>query len=1329
MLKRISLLSIALTLVVFSQSDLVVIQSDMNSCLIRFTPNYTDTSLRVVAGISYRDIYFTGSMLNPSLASGSPMTRSKMISLGVPSENGVTVEVISETHTFISGKLLPIPSITFDNSRDPVYTYKEISKGPVTVEPVSFGEFGIVRGLSVQDFYINNVIPENGRIKLLTSITLKFSFNGVTQGSYREDQLLKNIVLNYDAAKNWIKIGDNSLKKGSAIGSTVLSTGKWYRFEAPEEGFYKITRDQLQYYGIDAATVNPKTIKIYNNGGYVLSENVLMPRPDDLEEIAITISGEDDGKFDAGDNITFYGRGTAFWYYDTLGRQMMRNQNVYSAKNYYWITTGGANGKRTTTKEASSDPTSNILETSQAFEFHDEDKINVGQSGRYFVGEEFSQSVKTRVYQKKLEGIVPGSTSYYRYWFVNRSTDRITLTIEQNGNVLRQSSMQGIGSDPYSYGRMDSVRNLATNVSYPDERSVLRFTFGATNSTSYGYLDFYEITFDRYLKAYNDVLLFYSPKLGGTTGPDSLYEYRLSNFSNTTISVYDITDHANVKQITNPVMQSGSEFRFRMYEKPNFVSRYYAYCGEQFKTPINAVAVANQNIRGDLSGAKLILITSKEFKESATRYKNHREGNLTDPISVKIYFVEEIMNEFNCGSLDPSGLRDFIKYAFDYWQIKPEYVFFWGDGDYDFKNIEGKNKNFVTTWQTREFLDEIDAYPTDDFFASIDKNDKKVDIAIGRVAIQSEKQANDYLNKIIAYELSTDKNAWKNLVTLVADDNLTSQGIDLARNTEQSERLAQTVIPKQYEQKKIYLINYPTVQTSLGRRKPDVNAAIVNAINDGTVLLNYIGHGSPELWAHEQVFVKSSTIPQLRNNRYFFLTAATCDFGYYDRTEVQSSTEDLLFLPNSGSIGVFTAVRPVFSEQNTVLNDDFYTQIMSNIRDTENLPRRIGAAYLSTKMKFITPNDQKFHLFCDPALRLALPQYPAKIDSVNGIDPALQVIPVKALNSIKIAGTVKKADGTNWTDFNGEGLLTVYDAETTLPLPEIGSNVSMKVPGGLIFRGRVSVIAGKFATDFVVPKDISYDNQKGKIVFYFFNSEKDGLAYTDNITIGGVDQSVINDGKGPVIEITFDDAQYENAYLVNPNTTLVVSLSDQTGLNTTGLGVGHKIEAILNGNDLNPIDLTNFFTGDLNSGGKSGKVNYKFSDLAAGIYDISVKGWDVFNNASSAQTEFKVVSGGGTAVEYVMNYPNPFTSNTFFTFQHNIPGQIDVRILIYTIAGRKIKEIDAKWVNDRFVRIEWDGRDDDGDLAANGTYLYKLIVKPVTGGESKSVLGKLSIIR
>ncbi|MBN8546398.1 MAG: type IX secretion system sortase PorU [Ignavibacteria bacterium] len=1329
MLKKISLSIVALFLTVFPQSDLRLVQSSPSSCIIEFIPDFTDTSVHLYGERLYREINFRGAGVLPNLKAGMPNMKSRVISLGIPFENGVTAEIISATFKYFDGELPPVAEISFNEDRNPVYTYVSRPGSTDLSENIIFGESGIIRGLNVQDIHIVPAIQEYGKIKVVTRIQVKFSFGGSSISSNVEDDLLRDMIINYDVAKRWITKAKPALKKGAGAGSTVLSSGKWVRFEAPEEGFYRITYDQLRNYGVDPATVNPKTIKIYNNGGYVLSENILMPRPEDLQEIAITVSGEDDGRFDPADNIIFYGRGTAFWYYDTLGRQMMRNQHSYSAKNYFWITSGGANGKRTGTKTAVTDPNPTVVETSNAYEFWDEDKINIGQSGRYFVGDEFSQSVKSRVYQKKVEGIVPGTPSYYRYWFVNRSTDRISLTIEENGNLVRQSSMTGIGSDPYSYGRMDSSRSVTHFGTYPDERSVLRFTFGALNSTSYGYLDFYEITYTRYLKAYNDILLFYSPKVSGTTGPDSLYEYRLNNFSNTDIKVYDITDHSAVKLVTNPVMQSGSEYRFRVYEKPNFVSRYYAFCGNQYKTPVNTVEVANQNIRGDLSGAKLILVTSKDFQESANRYKQHRESNTNDPLSVKIFFVEEIMNEFNGGSLDPSALRDFIKYAYDNWQITPDYVFLWGDGDYDFKNIEGKNKNFVLTYQTREFLQEIEAYPTDDFFACVSGTDRKVDIAIGRIAIQSQKQANDYLNKLIAYEKTTDKNAWKNLITLVADDNLTSQGIDLARNTEQSERLSQTVIPREYDQKKIYLINYPTVQTSLGRRKPEVNAAIINSINEGSVLLNYIGHGSPELWAHEQVFVKSSTIPQLKNSRYFFLTAATCDFGYYDKTDAQSATEDLLFLPNAGAIGVFTAVRPVFSEQNTILNDDFYSQILSTQRDSDNLPRRIGTAYLTTKMRYTSSNDQKFHLFCDPALRLALPQFSGKVDSINGIDPFVQTIPVKALNNIKIAGTVKKADGTNWSDFNGEGLLTVYDAETTLPLPEIGPNVSMKVPGGLIFRGRVSVLNGKFNTDFVVPKDISYDNQKGKIVFYFFNSEKDGIAFTNNVSIGGVDQSVINDGKGPVIDITFDDAQYENAYLVNPNSTLVVSLKDETGLNTTGLGVGHKLEAVLNEKEENPIDLTNYFTGDLNSGGKSGKVNYKFVSLEPGIYNIRIKGWDVFNNASTAETEFKVVSGNGTAVEYVMNYPNPFSSNTFFTFQHNIAGTVDVRILIYTVAGRKIKEIDSKWVNDRFVRIEWDGRDQDGDLAGNGTYLYKLIVKPSNGGETKTVLGKLSIVR
>ena len=80
--------------------------------------------------------------------------------------------------------------------------------------------------------------------------------------------------------------------------------------------------------------------------------------------------------------------------------------------------------------------------------------------------------------------------------------------------------------------------------------------------------------------------------------------------------------------------------------------------------------------------------------------------------------------------------------------------------------------------------------------------------------------------------------------------------------------------------------NFQTVNTGLGRRKPDCNIAVIDAINNGTLIFNYVGHGNPDVWAHEIVFDRSISIPQLRNKELFFLTAATCDFGKYDDPNV-----------------------------------------------------------------------------------------------------------------------------------------------------------------------------------------------------------------------------------------------------------------------------------------------------------------------------------------------------------------------------------------------------------------------------------------------------------
>ena len=193
--------------------------------------------------------------------------------------------------------------------------------------------------------------------------------------------------------------------------------------------------------------------------------------------------------------------------------------------------------------------------------------------------------------------------------------------------------------------------------------------------------------------------------------------------------------------------------------------------------------------------------------------------------------------------------------------------------------------------------------------------------------------------------------------------------------------------------------------------------------------------------------------------------------------------------------------------------------------------------------------------------------------------------------------------------YNGEGIVTVYDSKQKMPIPEFGSNYTIDLQGGVIYKGRISVENGNFSTDFVVPKDISYENKTGKIILYFFNNSGDGLAYSNKITVGGTDTSMVNDKNGPRITISFDRDSLESSFLISPNATLNIKLEDETGLNTTGSGVGHRLHGIINNDESNILDFTNYFVGDLDAGGTTGTIRYQFSNLSEGEYQIEIKAW------------------------------------------------------------------------------------------------------------------------
>jgi len=1325
MKSKILVLLLGLSCIVFPQKDIRVISSTQSSIIIEYTPIYSDTSVRMVENQKFRNVDLIFGNIDDNAEFGTPAVPERRIVLGVPSETGNTIRILASSYKEISGKVTPLPFYQMDgNLSVPVYkTSAEYFNYEDFPELVSFGDYGISRNLGLQTIKVFPVKfdPSTNNIRLYKKIVFQIDYgSSLIAGEVVEDELLKYSVLNYSVAKNWIK-QDKRQFKVTAVNS-VLATGSWVKFETPEEGIYKIDRALLGTFGFDPSTIDPRTIKIYNNGGKVLSENPEEPRPVDLIENAIQVFGESDGKFDEGDYILFYGRSFAFREYDPDSKTIIKYRHPYSDKNYYWITFGGENGKRIQNKSSFNGPADFEQTTTQAFIDFEVDKINLAKSGRQFLGDDYSQSIPTRTYLNKLDGRIVTEPINYKFRFVNASEDGATLDLSENSTTIFNKFLAGYTTS-YTFGRAYTETASFTGA-LPDNRSVLRFNFNPPSVSTVGYLDYFEIEYEKELKSFDNNIIFFSED---TT---AVIEYYLYGFPSTNIRVFDVTEFDNIKIITEHVLLSGGDCRFRASEKKDSTTKYIAVGNDNFLTPINPVAVENSNLRGISDGVKFIIITHKEFMEQAERLKTYRENDAQIPLSTMVVDVETIYNEFSGGILDVSSMRDFLKYSFDNWQTKPEYFLLFGKGTYDYRDVEGYGDNFIPTWQTEESLQLIfgkDSYTSDDFFARFDTSDLQPDIAFGRITARNKTEAKNYIDKVIYYENNSEKGNWRNLITLVADDGFTSTSYEGSLHTAPSERLANDIIPPSFDIKKIYVADYPVVITGSGRRKPSANDDILSVMNKGTLLVNYIGHGNPELWAHEYIFERSVAIPQLDNDKYFFLCAATCDFGYYDIPNFQSGAEELLFTTDAGAIATFNSARLVFAGQNNSLNYVLMANLLELPRESLNLPVTIGYSVFRTKQDRFSVNDQKFHLLGDPTLRLLIPQYFGNIDSLNGqvLDSLVQL---KALSDTRIAGTVLKPDSTKWNDYNGEGILTVYDSERIKLLEEI-DNYPMVIPGGVIFKGRVSVNNGEFNAQFVVPKDIIYENKNGKILFYFLNGFSDGLAFSNQIVVGGTDSTAVNDGEGPEIEIFFDDASYYNAYLVGPNPDLIIKLSDETGLNVTGTGVGHKLEGILNEDEGNPIDFTEFFTGELDAGGKRGEVNYKFTKLNEGDYLLDVKAWDVFNNFSNEEANFTVVSTDNLVIRDVYNYPNPFKSNTTFTFQQNLNRPIDVKIKVYTIAGRMIKEVEQKNVNEKFVKINWDGRDEDGDWLANGTYLYKLIVKTTDGEYSESIIGKMAVIK
>jgi hypothetical protein len=1023
---------------------------------------------------------------------------------------------------------------------------------------------------------------------------------------------------------------------------------------------------------------------------------------------------------DTADYVVFYGRGVTGWDYDAYSKGFQHFINPYTDTSYYFFTVSQGTGEPMDSI-VSPNPTSTSKQYFQEKIFIEQEKYNLLNSGKRWAGKEFTIADNTDTYYNSLPGIVSNTQVKYAFNFIRRSSSTDLLNIYESGNLIQQMSMgatfMGDGETTSWAEDLPATATGGLPQTNPNA-SVVKIEVVSSNQASVTWLDWLEIYYQRKFEALNDALLFTTADTSGSI------QYGISNFSSE-VRAFDVTDHSGVKQIK--FNQTGSSCTFQLQQIAGSVREIAVVGKNGYIAPSTATKIVKftpNNLHDFQDQIDFIIISPTEFISEANRLRDYRK--LNDSLNTLVVDIHQIYNEFSGGLPDPLSIREFLNYTQNNWvDPKPRYVLLFGSGHFDYKNISTTQSNWLPPYETEQSFETVDSYPSDDKFVMLGYSDSYA-LAIGRLPVRNLKDAAIMVDKVISYETASPLDPWRNRVTFVSDDGKTSQGDDGSVYTDHSEEISQKNALMNYEETKIYEVAYPTVNSAGGRRKPDVNKAIVDAINSGTIITSYIGHGNEILWAHEAVFTQADDLPQLSNkNRLTFTITATCRYGWYDNPTEVSAGEQLVTMEQGGAIADFSPARVVYDSPNFALVESLFDYLLQ--RNSDNQFPRIGDACIYAKsINSDLDNTRKFHLFSDPTVRLLMPKNTATVDSINGSSiSANDTIKIKSLGLAHIAGAIKQ-NNELMSSFAGKGTLQLFDSQKIDSIVDGIGTFIFKLTGSLLYRGDVSITNGHYTAIVPIPKDVTI-GKNARVSIYAWSGQSDATGSTENVMIDGIDTTIARDTLGPVIAVYLDTIAFQAGGVVKSNPIIIVELSDECGINTSTVGVGHQLSATIS-NPIRTFDLSGSYHSSLDNY-KKGEVHYQLNDLSDGKYTLTVKAWDIQNNSSEAETFFEVRSADDFALFNVVNYPNPFSNTTTFTFERTSYDPIDVQIKIYSIAGRLIANIDHQNIAESSVRIPWDGKDNDGNSLANGIYFYKLVVRDKNSQRSNEAIGKLAVVR
>lgn len=1103
---------------------------------------------------------------------------------------------------------------------------------------------------------------------------------------------------------------------------SVLAEGRWVKIRVADNGIYMLRNYDLKQMGFS----EPNKVRVYGYGGEQLSESDPNQWTDDLCEVSVW-RGEG--------RILFYAQGPVSWSMEA-DRTFTHTRNPYSEYGYYFLTEGE-------TSQSNAQPTAvhpvaaeEPIETTPAYCLYEVDDYAWFHGGRKLVEsyDFLNGSVRSYPLQPTFAAH-PLHDAALDVCFTHNGSTATSVAVAMNGVSVGALTLGAIGGHDEA---AESTRSFSVDLDEANAQQKVTLTHRRGAGVS-GRLDYLRLNYTRFIDTNIPI---YATSSG-------IHTYRIGNagvWDSEDVAVWRITDASSIE----PIAYDKATSTFTADGQRGDVFIAFDTKGT-YPVPEVVGEIANQDLHATPNTDYIIIVPSSgkltAQAERLAALHRARRG-----LTVKVVRADEVYNEFSSGTPDATAYRRYMKMLYDRAETTaeaPKYLLLFGDGAWDNRMLsqawEGVSPDdYLLCFESVNSFNAVYSHVVEDYFALLDDGEganlqlDKVDIGVGRFPVTTSAQAREVVDKLEAYMANTHAGAWKNTILMLGDDG------DNNRHMSDAESVAQMLESEypDYMVKRIYWDAFPMESTSTGNGYPAVRKRLLELFNEGALMVNYSGHGAPDVISHELVINKTD-MESLRSPRLPVWVTVSCDITPFDNS-VSSFGEAAFLNSKGGAIGLLTSTRTTYAEQNRRIN--YFFSKYAFARDGDSRRLSLGDALRMAKCNLITTensslddkssNKLNYVLIGDPALVVGNTDYHIVVDELDGVSMSSgQEVLLKAGAEVMVQGHVETLGNDVADDFSGVLYASVFDnleevvCRNNTNDPELTPFVYYERTKKF-FVGSDSVRNGRFAFTFRVPMDINYSLKSGLINMYAISSsyEHEAKGVCEDFLLGETEEDLADDGFGPKIELYLNSSSFVSGGQVNETPLLVAKLEDVDGVNTAG-SLGHNLTAIIDGKASMSYNLNDYYRSDIGAY-TSGTVSYLLPELSEGMHTLMFRAWDMMNNSSVATIEFEVVKGLAPDIFHVQALPDLLQGTTTFVLTHDRPeNEVEVSIEVFDMSGRILWNHSEHTVSSsNTYTFCWDQCSASGQPLGEGVYLYRIIVAS-SSGSSASKAQKMTVIR